>query len=524
MTDSIPVIDLFAGPGGLSEGFTSFSDGEGGKRPFKIAISIENEPSAHQTLKLRALYRQFSSNSVPSSYFEFMKGNLGASPDEELYRLPELRDAVSNAEREARRLTLGKNHAAVYNAIREGVGRNECILIGGPPCQAYSLVGRSRNYGDKDKKYVATEDPKNYLYKEYLRIVSRFQPVMFVMENVKGMLSANVGGQSIFEKIRADLQDPCKAVSTLPEKGRKKHKYKLFSFVTELGSDLFGRDELAPSDFVIRCEQFGVPQSRHRVILLGVRDDVVGNTPPGILVSSDHPVSVGSVIEDLPRIRSRLSKESDSASSWVAAVKAFPKHSVSGTANSELKGRVSSAIDQLRAPRADCGAEFGLTRGSSKKIDHVLASWYFDPRLSESVANHVARGHTREDLHRYLFCAAYAKLHGESPTSRHFPRSLWPRHENFGSGHFADRFRVQCSSKPGSTVTSHISKDGHYYIHPDPTQCRSLTVREAARIQTFPDSYFFAGNRTQQYVQVGNAVPPFLARQLAQVVYSHLSR
>jgi len=524
MNDSIPVIDLFAGPGGLSEGFTSFSDGKDGTGPFRIAISIENEPSAHQTLMLRALYRQFSQDSVPSSYFEFLKGNLGTSPNDELYRLPELHEAIANAEREARRLTLGKNHAAVYKAIRESVGRKDCILIGGPPCQAYSLVGRSRNYGDKEKNYVATEDPKNYLYKEYLRIVSRFQPLVFVMENVKGMLSAKVGGHSIFEKIRTDLQDPCKAVSTLPEKGRTKHKYKLFSFVTECGSDLFGRDELAPSDFVIRSEQFGVPQSRHRVILLGVRDDVIGKSSPGLLVPSDHPVSVGSVIEDLPRIRSRLSKEPDSASLWMAAVRAFPKLSVSDTVKQKLKKRVSDALNKLRAPRADYGAEFGLTRGSSQKIDDVLASWYFEPRLSKAVVNHVGRGHTREDLHRYLFCAAYAKIYGVSPTSRYFPQSLWPNHKNFGSGHFADRFRVQCNTKPGSTVTSHISKDGHYYIHPDPTQCRSLTVREAARIQTFPDSYFFVGNRTQQYVQVGNAVPPYLARQLAQIVYDHLSR
>ena len=126
------------------------------------------------------------------------------------------------------------------------------------------------------------------------------------------------------------------------------------------------------------------------------------------------------------------------------------------------------------------------------------------------------------DLHRYLFCAAYTAEHGVSPKLRNFPPSLLPDHRSAkaalnGSGGYADRFRVQAAGEPATTVMSHIARDGHYYIHPDPAQCRSLTVREAARLQTFPDNYYFCGSRGDKYTQVGNAVPPYLARQIAEI-------
>ena len=150
-----------------------------------------------------------------------------------------------------------------------------------------------------------------------------------------------------------------------------------------------------------------------------------------------------------------------------------------------------------------------------------LYNWLVDERLS-TVCNSDTRAHMTSDLHRYLYVSTFGKVRGISPKLPVFPKGLLPNHANVGKGvkdrHFDDRFRVQVRNQPSTTVVSHLGRDGHYFIHYDPSQCRSLTVREAARLQTFPDNYYFCGSRGSQYKQVGNAVPPLLANRIAESI------
>lgn len=185
----------------------------------------------------------------------------------------------------------------------------------------------------------------------------------------------------------------------------------------------------------------------------------------------------------------------------------------------DAQNSAEEAYESIKS-KLDQGGEFVSAKEKHKHcLPSELEGWYEDKRLL-GFLNHEARNHMPEDLHRYLYASCYAKANnGISPRSRDYPEILAPKHKNWKTGNFTDRFKVQAANRVASTVTSHISKDGHYFIHYDPAQCRSLTVREAARIQTFPDNYFFEGYRTEQYVQVGNAVPPLLANHLAKVVF-----
>lgn len=521
---AIKVIDLFAGPGGLGEGFSAFRDAAGRQR-FKIALSIEKEASAHRTLTLRSLFRQYPDGGVPDIYYDFMRQGPSNSPENALYRSPEVSDALELARLEARQFELGKQgqHARVYKAIRCALGRDDCILLGGPPCQAYSLVGRSRNKGDKSKLYDADSDHRNFLYLEYLRILARFQPLVFVMENVKGLLSAKTSAGPVFPRIMSDLSDPGKSCRTKPDPGRQRHKYRLFSFSTPHPDDLYGDSvkQLEPRDYVIKSELYGIPQCRHRVILLGVREDLVGINPPPLLKPSTGQVTVRDAIGDLPPLRSSLSRKKDTVAEWQKIRSRAP--TLLASCGQNFPAPLQHFLKHIPDPAENLSTGVELCQRSATKVRGVLGNWYSDARLDGFITNHATRGHIQGDLERYWFVAAFREAVGRSPKSDDFPKALHPNHANFTSGKFADRFRAQGWDLPSTTVTSHISKDGHYYIHPDPAQMRSLTVREAARLQTFPDNYHFLGNRTEQYVQVGNAVPPLLASQLASVVNDYLS-
>ncbi len=517
----IPVIDLFAGPGGLGEGFSALGRPEGTPR-FKIHLSIEKDQTAHQTLELRAFFRQFPNGEAPDEYYAHLRRDLDRRS---LFAVYPKQAAAASAE--AWNMTLGADTAKEVRARIGQVldGDRACVLIGGPPCQAYSLAGRSRNRGNAD--YVPEDDPKQTLYVEYLQVIADQWPGVFVMENVKGLLSASLKNLRVFDRIIADLQSPAEALRdhgrAAPAHGSHRyqvHGYLIHSLNPVEVPTVSGR--AAIRDFVVRCERYGIPQARHRLILVGVRDNV--ERSPAVLSPATR-VDAGDVLDDLPPLRSGLSRSEDSPAAWAAAIKrAIGSRWVKRAGNiggPELERLLIKTMNEVQAPPADRGGEFLRWRSKPRR----LAEWFVDPRLG-GVCNHSARGHMASDLHRYLYAACFAAVKGRSPSLRDFPADLHPDHLNVSTalegGNFADRFRVQIGDRPATTVVSHISKDGHYYIHPDPAQCRSLTVREAARLQTFPDNYFFCGNRTQQYQQVGNAVPPFLARQIAAIVYDLL--
>lgn len=512
MSTEFAIVDLFAGPGGLAEGFSSLRNRDG-SRPFRIALSVEKEASAFETLRLRSFLRQFE-DGFPAEYYQFLNGDRSEPEWHELF--PEEWEA---AVRETVMLELGSRGAfAEIDARLERISRSHhgnVILIGGPPCQAYSLVGRARNKGTEG--YDAGKDHRHFLYKEYIRILKKLMPAVFVMENVKGLLSSSVDGERIFDKVLDDLSavggGAYRLVPLTPRSG-------------QLHVPGFGHPPAF--DFVVRAEDHGIPQSRHRVIIVGIRSDIADRLHfdalgASLLPEANATVTVRDLLLTMPKLRSGISGKEDTEEYWrqeasglMRAVAASTSRLPAGqdAAFRKLGGRIAKAVAEARRTnRRDGGAYADVAPGCPKD----LRNWLVDRKLKR-FPNNETRGHMASDLARYFFAALYGRITKASPKAKDFPRYLAPDHRNWKSGKFADRFRVQVWNHPATTITSHISKDGHYFIHPDPAQCRSLTVREAARLQTFPDNYFFKGNRTQQFVQVGNAVPPFLARKIAACV------
>lgn len=515
--EPLQVVDLFAGPGGLGEGFSSLDDGQS----FKVIVSAEMDAAARETLRLRAFYRALRRENPEAldDYYKFCETEGATQPWTEKSLAQ-----WKVADEEARQIRLGSKDG---NDELDRILENDLddskpwVLIGGPPCQAYSVVGRARNRGNTE--YKAEDDHRHFLYKEYLRIIQRKRPAIFVMENVKGILSSKVAGKYIFPQILKDLADPDAALGELPS---GKPKYKICSLVSnetfESGDD---PAKINASNFVIRAEKYGVPQGRHRVILVGVSEEYA-NGLNGLRLSPVKGPTVEAAIGSLPRLRSALTKMKDSQNIWHQEITRhlsdlYSCYLASGKKDLLLEKGLKIALDSFSCEELGRG-------GLRVKKNHVhrrrkqkkeLDVWLEDERLKVWL-NHEARGHMSSDLRRYIYASVFASVHKRSPKGHEefdLP-GLAPEHKNWKSGKFSDRFRVQSRKAVSSTITSHISKDGHYFIHYDFGQSRSLTVREAARLQTFPDNYFFQGTRTQQYHQVGNAVPPLLASKIAFIV------
>ena len=495
----IPVIDLFAGPGGLGEGFSSLKDSNG-NHVFQTIMSVEMDSQAHNTLQLRAFFRRLldDEGQVPRKYITFLKGPTAERLDALIRSNPE---AWRNAQMEALRAELKENDNSLVELARKRLkevnpsGNGPLVLIGGPPCQAYSLVGRSRRTHDREE---LEKDPKQTLYRCYLAFIEKLRPSVFIMENVKGLLSAKHHGNGVFDRIVEDMRDT---------------GYEIRSLVVE--------SPQGPKDYVVESERFGIPQARHRVILVGVENE--GGLKTGVLQPRSE-VTMRDVMAGIPRIRSGFSERNPGWRdiNW----KQYINHAVMQILKTPEGHELESELSRVLA-------SYPPKVMSKKSITGDLccySEWYRQSLGNSTVlANHASRTHLAKDLDRYLFCAAFAEHNGLPAKLYDFPAYLLPEHKNARAAKsgveidFPDRFRVQLWNHCSTTITSHIHKDGHYYIHPDVEQCRSLTVREAARLQTFPDDYYFMGTRTSQYTQVGNAVPPLLARQIAEIVAQSLS-
>jgi DNA (cytosine-5)-methyltransferase 1 len=444
MKNNIPVIDLFAGPGGLNHGFSAYRSSD---VRFDVRLSIEKDEVASRTLLIRAFLRQF--RSPPATYYRFLRGEDGADL-EGLARKYPAQWAAAN--QEVRQWTLGEEpFFVVSEAIRKALANaQQRLLLGGPPCQAYSLAGRVRM--KNQPKF--TSDTRHTLYREYLKIVAVHQPTFFVMENVKGILSSVHGARgsatSVFHQILEDLRDPGAAMATeheikplLPPR-TERHTYAIHSFVTSSETP----ESLRPKDFVIRSEDWSVPQKRHRVILFGVRGDV--KVSPMVLQQLFPPqqVKIEDVIGSLPKLRSRLSGSMDTAEKWFAAIEqVHRKATTTEIADPLVRRALSLELKRVRL-RTDIGAPFKPWRAAPKK----LARWLWDNRLG-GVIQHQSRSHMPSDLRRYYFAACAAKEGDLSPKLRDFPSELLPDHKNakpHAAGtresneiDFEDRFRVQ---------------------------------------------------------------------------------
>lgn len=394
-------IDLFAGCGGLSEGFYRVG--------FKALAHIEINHWACETLRARMCY--YGYKNIDKEVIEY---DITA-PD-------------------------------IINKIADAVaGRAVDVIIGGPPCQAYSTAGRVR-----DVKGMAT-DPRNFLFEKYVEILEYYSPKFFVFENVTGVLSAKVNGNHIFPRIIQALGN----------------KYDVIS---------------DPTVLIHNTADYGVPQVRKRVIIMGVRKDI-------------DKTSVAELYNDV--IKTHWNPE---------------------TPLDEREGRqkfvdVKQAIGDL--PAVEPGND-----ASTDTFDYPCDNAFLK-RIGKKGVNplrdHIARRHNALDRERFTVMIRNHWTFGQL-------RKNMPQYEHEHARVFDNSYVVQWWDMPSKTILAHIHKDGFQFIHPDEKQARSFTVREAARIQSFPDDFVFAGSRGEKYKQIGNAVPPLFAEALAKSVKLNLDK
>jgi len=444
-------IDIFAGCGGLSEGFKQAG--------FDIIAQVEMDRWACETLKTRHLYYELKEKRKGYLYHRYLKEKV--SRDHLFNRFPDIEKSVSYR---VIRGTFGKDNMKEIIKKIESSGRYHGspkfhVLLGGPPCQPYSLIGRARDPCRMEY------DERHYLYEHYLDILRHFQPDIFVYENVPGLFTARAMGKEIFKKILEDF------LALNPS-------YEITPPLEQICED--------PHSYILDSVGFHVPQRRKRLFLIGYRK-VLERRNPGIK----------EIFRNLQRVALKNKK------------------------NGYLT--VDDAIGDLPRLKPGQGNDgwLGVYDGNAG-----LKSYQIKMRKdSPGILNHKARKHMKTDIERYRFFIEHHKNGHGAATLNDLIRKrpdLIPEHKCLDK--FLDRFKVQWWNRPSSTITAHICKDGHYYIHPDIDQCRSFTVREAARCQSFPDNFKFEGPRTEQFRQVGNAVPPLLAGVIARHIIRELEK
>jgi len=445
------VIDLFAGCGGLSEGFKQAG--------FDIIAQVEMNKWACETLRTRHLYHGLKEIAKGYLYHRYLREEV--SRENVLNRFPDLRKSISHRVIQG---TLGKDWTEwILEKIESSKKYHDApefhVLLGGPPCQPYSLVGRARD------PFRMENDERHYLYRHYLEILRSLQPDIFVYENVPGLFTARAEGKEIFLRILNDFS------SLNPP-------YEITPPLEQIYED--------PCSYILDSADFHIPQSRKRLILIGYKRSLEHKNP------------------GIKEIFTGLQKQ---------ALKSRKEDSLT----------IDDAIGDLPALEPGEGSDgwFGPYNCSTNVKYYQIKM----RKNSLGIVNHRARTHMKSDLERYRFFIEHHRNGNGAATLNDLKEErpdLIPNHRHLDK--FLDRFKVQWWDRPASTITAHICKDGHYYIHPDINQCRSFTVREAARCQSFPDNFKFEGPRTEQFRQVGNAVPPLLACEIAGVIIEELRK